>query len=457
MLQHWQTLRQRMPTLFFDGHGAQHDWGRYSYLCASPIATIQHTCPIQASGALQKLDNRLKACPHQLDPSLPPFQGGAAGLISYDYGRSVMTEPANPTPLWPCIHLHVFDTVLSYDHLTQQAWLVSRDLGMGTQQDVKTRHQTFQAWLRAPSQACGKIPTFAWHTLQSNMTPEAYRQAVRAVQAYILSGDIFQANISQQWHWPCQSHLDPAALYHHMRQQRPSPFSAYADFGDYQLLSLSPERFLRVQHDGQIEAYPIKGTCARHATPLEDNAAKQALQNNPKDRAENIMIVDLMRNDLSKICVPESVDVPDLCAVHPFCDVHHLISTVTGKKHPHVGIHALLQATLAAGSITGAPKKRAMAIIDDIEPHQRGPYCGHLCWFDGHGQFDANILIRTLMVKDNAVQFCAGGAVTLDSDPQAEYFETLLKAKSIMTTLLADPAPMAAWLRTHQPTSSMAP
>ncbi len=450
MLAHWQTLSQRPGTLFFDGQGAH--GGRFSYICTDPYQQVQSHDPCMAETAWHTHENTLRAQPHTPHPDLPPFQGGAAGLIGYDYGRHLMALPQHANQTWPALHLNLYDVVLGYDHLSQNAWVIANGLPETTptarQNRAKARLAAFKDHLAQPIPSIQTIAPqyFELEQLICTTSKNDYGQAVETIRQYILAGDIFQANLSQQFHWPCPTPINTVALYQRMRQQQ-TPFSAYGNFGTFELLSLSPERFLRVHPKGLVEACPIKGTCARHPDPKQDQMAQDALVHSAKNRSENIMIVDLMRNDLSKVCTPESIDVPHLCAPHRFENVHHLISTITGQLSHDVSLGTLLRATLAAGSITGAPKKRAMTIIDALEPHQRGPYCGHLFWMDGCGQFDSNILIRTLIAQPHQITLHAGGAVVLDSDPIQEYHETWIKAHSILHGLVSNPQALSAWIQ----------
>jgi para-aminobenzoate synthetase component 1 len=256
---------------------------------------------------------------------------------------------------------------------------------------------------------------------------------VRRVVEYIHAGDAFQVNLSQRLLAPLAEH--PLELYGRLRTLNPAPFSAYFDLGDFQILSASPERFLRVHPNGEVETRPIKGTRPRGRTPEEDTALIRDLVTNPKDRAENVMIVDLLRNDIGKACEYGSVRVPRVCEVESFRFVHHLVSEVRGKLKPGVGPLELLAGAFPGGSVTGAPKVRAMEIIAELEPTARGPYCGCLGWIGFDGAMDTNILIRTFTAGRGWVQFPVGGGIVADSDPAREYEETLHKAAGLLRSL----------------------
>jgi para-aminobenzoate synthetase component 1 len=273
--------------------------------------------------------------------------------------------------------------------------------------------------------------------LCSSFTREAYLDAVARVREYILAGDIFQANLSQRLEAPLTEFA--WTLYERLRAINPAPFAAYLDFPEVTVMSASPERFLRVTVDGDVEARPIKGTSPRGVGPEHDAALGLALTESEKDRAENLMIVDLLRNDLSRVCAPGTVHVPELFALEYFATVHHLVSTVTGHLEPGRDAIDLVHASFPGGSITGAPKVRAMEIIAELEPSQRGVYCGSIGYVALTGATDLSIVIRTYVVPagSDRVYFSVGGGIVADSDPEAEYRETLDKARALIRALAA--------------------
>ena len=269
--------------------------------------------------------------------------------------------------------------------------------------------------------------------LRSSFSREAYLEAVERVREYIFAGDIFQANLSQRLEAP----LDEPAweLYKRLRAINPAPFAAYIETGEATIMSASPERFLRVSTDRTVETRPIKGTSPRGIGPEHDAALGQALIESEKDRAENLMIVDLLRNDLSRVCVPGTVRVPELFLLENYPTVHHLVSTVVGVLPPKADAVDLLQASFPGGSITGAPKVRAMEIIAELEPSRRGVYCGSIGYLSVTGALDTNIVIRTYLALERRVYFSVGGGIVADSDPTAEYEETLTKARALIAAL----------------------
>jgi para-aminobenzoate synthetase component 1 len=255
------------------------------------------------------------------------------------------------------------------------------------------------------------------------------------VREYIFAGDIFQANLSQRFEAPIRE--SSWAFYTRLRSRNPAPFAAFFETPEADVISASPERFLRVDRNGFVETRPIKGTRPRGVGPEHDAALGQALAESAKDRAENLMIVDLMRNDLSRVCAPRTVRVSELFSLERYATVHHLVSSVVGQlESGHDALH-LLRAAFPGGSITGAPKLRAMEIIAELEPSQRGVYCGSIGYWSVTGELDTSIAIRTAVARDGHVYFSAGGGIVADSDPEQEYRETLDKARALIDTLAA--------------------
>ncbi|MCI0705821.1 MAG: aminodeoxychorismate synthase component I, partial [Planctomycetia bacterium] len=399
-----------------------------------------------------------KSVTHRL-PALPPFQGGFAGLFGYELCRQFEHIPKSRLDdlAAPDIAFGQYDWVVSFDHEQRRAWIVSDYLpgwDKGTKKRrVERRVRSLPELLRSPigdsapyspqdnqGADATRSPTLApQHPLPgfpgvtSNFDRSGYEDAVRRAVEYIHAGDCFQVNLSQRLLAPIREH--PLELYSRLRQLNPAPFGAYFDLGDFQILSASPERFLRVYPDGEVETRPIKGTRPRGRSPVEDAALVRELANSPKDRAENVMIVDLLRNDIGKVCEYGSVRVPRVCEVETFRFVHHLVSEVRGKLRPGLGPLDLLAAAFPGGSVTGAPKVRAMEIIAELEPTARGPYCGCLGWIGFDGSMDTNILIRTFTAGRGWVQFPVGGGIVADSDPAREYEETLHKAAGLLQAL----------------------
>ena len=390
--------------------------GRYSYLCVRPRRLL-------TGGSFADLAEALGERRPVL-PGLPPFQGGAAGMLAYDLAWGLERLPTHqPDDLgFPQMAVGLFETIAAWDHLTGEAWAIGPDA----------------ASLKAELEAAPSLPPRDWSVtarFTPDQRPEDYRAAIARVVEYIHAGDIFQANLSQRWQADLPDGLTPYQLYRRLRALSPAPFAGYLSLGGNAVLSSSPERFLALDAEGGVEARPIKGTRRRGAAPEQDAALIAELKASEKDRAENLMIVDLMRNDLSRVCALGSVAVPELFAVESFAQVHHLVSAVTGRLRDGLGPCDLLVATWPPGSITGAPKVRAMEIIAELESVRRGPVFGGLGWIGWDGAMDMNVAIRTMLVSGGKVSVRAGGGIVADSDPMAEYDETIVKAGAMLRSL----------------------
>ena len=420
------------PNLTFLDSAVQGDaFGRYSYLACDPFGSFEiDDGRAQWNGrsidgdpwlALRGLLGQFRQ-DHQQD--LPPFQGGAAGFFAYEANSASGTRQAV---------LHFYDVVLAFDHRAGKSWIIStgwpeQDAGRRGAR-AHTRADTFAALLAQPAPALAPWRETPVHW-QSNFGRAGYIAAVRRVIELILAGDIFQANIAQRFTAALPAGFNSLAFYLRLRAVNPAPFAALLRYGGLTVASSSPERFVKL--DGrQVEAKPIKGTIARAADPKEDHRRAESLLASEKDRAENVMIVDLLRNDLSRVCAPHSVEVPVLCALESFASVHHLVSTITGELTDQHDATALLHACFPGGSITGAPKLRAMEIIAEIEKVPREVYCGAIGFIGFNGRMDSNIAIRTVTFAGSQAVFHAGGGITAMSDPEAEYDETLTKAQSL--------------------------
>ncbi len=390
-------------------------------------------------------------------PGLPPFQGGVAGYIGYDYGAVLERIP--PTRyddlVLPDVILGFYDWVIAWDHHLGAAWIVSLGLpACGPERERQARERMEMVAARAarvgghrgvsaasrprPAAPAPSYPVTSTDAavaigLRSTFTHRGYLDAVAKVREYIVAGDIFQANLSQRFQTPLRE--PPFELYRRLRRRNPAPFAAYLGFDDVTVLSASPERFLRLDHDRQVETRPIKGTRPRGLVPMHDAALGRALAESEKDRAENVMIVDLLRNDLSRVCRPGTVRVPELFALEQHPTVHHLVSTVVGELEPPADAVELVRAAFPGGSITGAPKVRAMEIIAELEPTRRGVYCGSIGYISASGAMDTSIVIRTFVAAGDELYFQAGGGIVADSDPELEYRETLDKVSGLIGVL----------------------
>jgi para-aminobenzoate synthetase component 1 len=424
--------------------------GRYSYLTADPWQVLRQKG--KGDDPFTTLRDALSRYGLASQPDLPPFQAGAAGYLGYDLCHFLerLPAPRYDDLALPDLCLGLYDWTLAWDHVTARCWLFSSGLpetGAGRAERAAARAEAVRQRLAAapverstlprvpPGPPLAGPPTHPVPGLpgiRSTFSREEFLRAVERTREYILAGDIFQANLSQRLVTPVAEH--PFDLYLRLREKNAAPFAAYFDFGEAAAVSASPERFLLLEGD-QVETRPIKGTSPRGFNPRHDSALGEALFESEKDRAENVMIVDLLRNDLSKVCCDHSVEVPELCRIERYATVHHLVSTVVGRLRPGLGAVDLLRAAWPGGSITGAPKVRAMEIIAELEPTRRGVYTGALGYLSFGGALDTNIAIRTFVVKQGRAFFQAGGGIVADSDPEREYEETLHKARGMVAAL----------------------
>jgi para-aminobenzoate synthetase component 1 len=426
----WLVARKlaHLPHLLVLDSAEYHpDRGRYSYVMAEPRVLQRGGWPtIEPAAAI---------------PGLPPFQGGVAGVFGYELAQQLERLP----PLrrdefaFPETALGTYDWVVSFDREKNRAWIVAN--GADASRQIRRVLKVLRGPIRSPrpihhaEPPLDLAPQFAlpgWPGVSSNFDRAGYEAAVGRVVEYIRAGDCYQVNLSQRLLAPLREH--PFELYARLRRLNAAPFAAYFDLGDFQIVSASPERFLKVEN-GEVETRPIKGTRPRGRTPEQDAELVADLLANPKDRAENVMIVDLLRNDLGRVCEFGSVRVPRVCEVESFRYVHHLVSEVRGTLRAGCGPLDLLRAAFPGGSVTGAPKVRSMEIIAELEPTARGPYCGSLGYIGFNGAMDTNILIRTFTAARGWLQFPVGGGIVADSDPRREYEETLHKAAGLLRAL----------------------
>ncbi len=452
----WLRLCGLPHCLFLDSALRDPVLGRYSYLTADAFDFL--SLRADGSDGLTQLYQRMQGMTSSSVRGLPPFQGGAAGLFSYDLNRSLERVPAARCDEFgvPALAVALYDVVLAFDHAVGRAWIVSQGLPE-TEPSLRRRRaaerlEQFREWIGASrprerltaassltvpnlhaDQLARQFPVAGPSGLTSNFSAELYEQAVQRAVEYIHAGDVFQVNIAQRLLYPARD--DAVSLYLRLRHRNPATFAGYFDLGDFQILSASPERFVRV-HDRQVETRPIKGTRQRTAHPEADLFAGDDLRQSEKDRAENVMIVDLLRNDLSRVCRPESVRVTQLCRLEIYQYVQHLVSAVVGELDEQHTPLDLVRAAFPGGSITGAPKVRAMEIIAELEPTARGAYCGSLGYLGFDGSLDLSILIRTITAGRGWWQMPVGGGIVAQSDPRREYEETWHKAKGLIRSLL---------------------
>lgn len=432
--------------------------GRYSFLAAEPLRISQMLTPTFGSdpfAEVREWSHNFTAITH---PDLPPFQGGFAGLLCYDLGRcwEQLQQPPHDEFQIPACVIGLYDWVIAWDHLADRCWIIAHGFSAseGPAAGVDRQKQQARATLSriaervlisppavqtvftaaadGPAIETEQFPFDQTSKIKSNFSAGMYQETVQKVMDYIVEGDIFQANLSQRLN--CEADATIEEIYLSLREHNSAPFAGIIQHDDWAVLSSSPERF--VQKSGnRVWTRPIKGTRQRRTVPEADLYTRDELRESRKDQAENVMIVDLLRNDLSRVCRPGTIRVPELCSIETYETVTHLVSEVAGELRADVSFWDVMQATFPGGSITGAPKIRAMEIITELERVARGPYCGSLfyCGFDGTA--DSNILIRTLTKRGRKIYFPVGGGIVAQSNPQSEYVETLHKAAGMRAAI----------------------
>jgi para-aminobenzoate synthetase component 1 len=464
----FELIKDNPYSFFLDSGMNPQRLGRYSFLGSEPFLVmssrgseitlirgrehkVQHGNPFDTIGKLLEV-YKLDHCPAPV-----PFLGGAVGYFSYDLCHFIERLPSTAIDdlKLPESYFAFYDAIMAFDHLEGKVYLVATgfpELEEGQRlKQARMRLEEMKVWLYAASSShqashprkerLGKGEFQAAQEnreimLKSNFSPEEYIKAVNRVREYIAAGDVFQVNLSQRFEADLE--IPPYELYKRLRTVNPAPFAGYLNFPSVAIVSASPERFLKVQGD-LVETRPIKGTRPRGRNPAEDQSLAQELTHSIKDRAENVMIVDLERNDLGRVCHHGTIKVTELAILETFPTVFHLTSTVVGRLRRGKSNIDLLKATFPGGSITGAPKVRAMEIIDELEPTKRSIYTGSLGYLSFQGDMDINIVIRTFLIKEGRAYFQVGGGIIYDSDSEAEYVETLDKAKALIQALQLAP------------------
>jgi para-aminobenzoate synthetase component 1 len=470
----FELIKDRPYSFFLDSGMDSQRLGRYSFLGSEPFVVmnsrgseitlirgqeheVQHGNPFDVLGKLLEI--------YKLDhsPTPVPFLGGACGYFSYDLCHFIEHLPSTAIDdlKLPESYFAFYDAVIAFDHLEGKAYLVATgfpEMEEGQRlRRARMRLEEMKSWLYSSHSIIASEETLTLNLslegsgkgegerreimLKSNFTHEGYTRAVNRVREYIAAGDVFQVNLSQRF----EADLDipPYELYKRLRAVNPAPFASYLNFPGVAIVGASPERFLKVQGD-LVETRPIKGTRPRGSDPIEDERLARELTHSAKDRAENMMIVDLERNDLGRVCHYGTVKVTELAILETFPTVFHLTSTVVGRLRRGKSNIDLLKATFPGGSITGAPKVRAMEIIDELEPTKRSVYTGSIGYLGFNEDMDINIVIRTFLVKEDKAYFQVGGGIIHDSDPEAEYVETLDKAKALILALQLAPEVVVA-------------
>lgn len=438
-------IRHLSMPIWLDSGRPHSSYGRFDIISAAPALTLNtygELTHIKGSNTHTSTENPFVLLQSYLSKRQPhhkqvPFCGGVLGYFGYDLGRRLEILPnlATQDIALPDMSVGIYPWAIVQDHQEQQAWLViNQELSppynfLEIEEICSESHQRNRFHDLKQNLNTNKN-TFKINKFESNLKVSDYRAAIQKIQAYIAAGDCYQVNFAQRFSTEFEG--DTFAAYLQLRDSLPSPFSVYMELAEGAILSLSPERFIKLEQN-QAETKPIKGTIARGKTPTEDAVNAKALESSLKDRAENLMIVDLLRNDLSKTCT--DVKVPELFSLQSFANVHHLVSTVTGTLKHGMSPIDLLASSFPGGSITGAPKIRAMEIIEELEPVRRSLYCGSLGYISVCGNMDTNIAIRTLVCDKNKIHCWGGGGIVADSESDKEYQESIAKVKVLLDTL----------------------
>jgi aminodeoxychorismate synthase component I len=468
-----EELRQDGYPVLLESARVNGKIGRYSFVTADPYLifrsrgeTVELILPETPAGKygrrattkrkpLLKLRDLLNNYRTARVPGLPPFTGGAVGFFSYDFVHQVERLPRRAAADLdiPEAYFIFVDLVVAFDHILNSAWVIVNP--GAREQELGFRRPGPEQWERLHDEAAARLfattarmeaaakkgDASAFETKQeardysltSNLTQSRFESMVARCKEYIAAGDIYQANLSQRFSADIGG-ADALRLYKILRSGNPSPFAAWLDFGDVQLVSSSPERLIRLC-EGIADTRPIAGTRRRGADHAETQELSAELLTNEKERAEHIMLLDLERNDLGKVCEYGSVAVDEMMVVEDYSHVIHIVSNVRGRLTPGRDAFDLVRAVFPGGTITGVPKVRCMEIIDELEPVARGPYTGSIGYFSNSGDMDLNIIIRTFVVKDGIAHVQVGAGIVADSDPAREYFETLQKAEALRKAL----------------------
>ncbi len=435
----FDTLAHLPWAAFLDSCRPHSRQGRYDILSADPVRTLVTRgewteIAVPGGAARRSPEDPFQLLREALGPVEEgiedlPFCGGAIGYFGYDLGRRIERMPVIAEDLegLPEMAIGIYDWSLVVDHQERRSRLVGSN---------PARLERFRRLLLGEGEANARTPPAKPYRVLgevcSNMSHGEYLAALDRIKRYILDGDCYQVNFAQRFSVAAEG--DPWQAYQVLRQLNAAPFAAYLNTPHCQVLSSSPERFLQLRDD-RVETKPIKGTVPRGRDPMEDMMLGEVLKNSVKDRAENLMIVDLLRNDIGKVCATGSVQVPALFSLESYARVHHLVSTVCGRLQRGQDALSLMRACFPGGSITGAPKLRSMEIIEELEPHRRGIYCGSIGYIGFDGDMDSNIAIRTLVHADGISRLWAGGGIVADSDPETEYRETYHKASALLDLL----------------------
>ena len=408
-------------TIFLDSSKEDELLSKYSFIGLNPFKIVE-------GNNFKDIENELSKYKYEkFDECDSPLILGAIGYISYDTFRELeaIEDRSKQDFVIPNLRFVFFNNIIIFNHKTKEYYISDRE---GNRNRVDAIKQKISNFIDKDT----KYQLDRKNKFHSNFNKTTYMEAVGKMKEYIKSGDIYIANMTQRF-W-CENKDDSFEVYAKLREINKAPFSAFLDFEDFQVISSSPERFIQIK-DRKVHTRPIKGTRPRGTTIEEDERNKQELLDSEKDKAELLMIVDLERNDLSKVCKPFSVNVKELFKLEKYATVFHLVSTIEGEIMDNVSSCRCIEECFPGGSITGTPKIRATEVIEEIEGLKRNIYTGCIGYFDFNGNADFNIVIRTIVKKGDKAYFGVGGGITFDSDEEAEYYETLDKAKALMRVL----------------------
>ena len=429
----YKIFKDEKNTVFLDSSKEDKNLSKFSFIGLNPFLNFTYKDnisyvngkAIEEKDPFIALDNLINKYKINYESDIP-FVSGAIGYFSYDIGRKleILPKTAKKEIEIPDAIFNFYNNLIIFDIQNKKTYISS--LGMGEEiEDIEEKLKNYKE-ISEPN------ITESSNNFTSNFEKESYEKAILNLKEYIRNGDVYIANMTRQiW---CYNKEESFSIYEKLRSINKAPFSAYMNFNDFQVISSSPERFLYVK-DKMVHTRPIKGTRPRGKNPLEDMDNRKALENSEKDKAELLMIVDLERNDLSKVCKPNSVKVTELFKIEEYATVFHLVSTIEGELEEGVSAVKCIRECFPGGSITGAPKIRAMEIIEELEGLRRNLYTGSIGYFDLRGNCDFNIVIRTIIKKDNKAYFGVGGGITYDSKEEDEWFETIDKGKALMRVL----------------------
>ncbi len=429
----YKIFKDEKNTVFLDSSKEDKNLSKFSFIGLNPFLNFTYKDnisyvngkAIEEKDPFIALDNLINKYKINYESDIP-FVSGAIGYFSYDIGRKleILPKTAKKEIEIPDAIFNFYNNLIIFDIQNKKTYISS--LGMGEEiEDIEEKLKNYKE-ISEPN------ITESSNNFTSNFEKESYEKAILNLKEYIRNGDVYIANMTRQiW---CYNKEESFSIYEKLRSINKAPFSAYMNFNDFQVISSSPERFLYVK-DKMVHTRPIKGTRPRGKNPLEDMENRKALENSEKDKSELLMIVDLERNDLSKVCKPNSVKVTELFKIEEYATVFHLVSTIEGELEEGVSAVKCIRECFPGGSITGAPKIRAMEIIEELEGLRRNLYTGSIGYFDLRGNCDFNIVIRTIIKKDNKAYFGVGGGITYDSKEEDEWFETIDKGKALMRVL----------------------